>query len=1087
MRKIAVMFFIALLCSTIGAFAQEPIKGVVMDATTGSPLAGASVKVRGTNTGTSAEADGSFSINATTKVTLEVTMVGFAGKMVEASPGETLSILLDPASKTGTEVVVTALGIARSRNTLPYAAQKVQGADVSQTRGTNFASNLSGKVSGLEIRQNNTMGGSTNVVMRGFKSLKGSNQALFVIDGVPIDNSNTNNANQTTGRGGYDYGNAAADINPDDIESISVLKGAAASALYGSRGFNGVILITTKKGRKGFNVTINSGVIHSSILRNTFPTYQKQYGQGYGPTYGNDTNGDGRPDEFFNKSDLNNDGIPDLITPITEDASYGAPFDPNLMVYQWQSFDPTSPNFGKPLPWVAAANDPSTFFERPLSYNNSVFIEAGNEKGTLALGYTRSNERGILPNSQLNKDLVNFSSSYKITDKVTAAASVNYSSISGLGRYGTGYSGDQGLNLMTNFRQWWNVGVDVKELKDAYLRSDRRNVTWNPAKINNIFRPIYWDNPYFTRYENFESDNRRRLFGNTSINYKPVDWLNILGRVAIDTYDEMQEERIAVGSKGVSSYGRTNRRYNEINYDLLANADRDISNDLNLKGLLGTNIRVQKSSNVDATTNGGLVVPGLYALSNSANTLLPPVEFEGTRRIEGIFAGATLTYKSTYILDATVRRDRSSTLPSNNNVFYYPSISAGFVFSELYKPDWLNYGKLRANYAEVGGDAPLFSINSAYVHDIDANSGNEVSSFDGNALYSVPGTKNNPNLRPERTKSFEAGLEASFLKSRLGFDITYYDARTVDQIIPVAVSTATGYTQKFVNSGQIRNNGIEVSLSATPVKTTHFSWDVNVNWTRNRNKVLVLFSGVDNIVLGDFQGGITLNASLNQPYGTIHGTDFVYLNGQKRVGPDGKYLITESNNITIGNINPDWIGGVNNKFSYKDLFASFLIDVRQGGDVFSTDMYYGLATGLYPETAGLNDLGNPLRSPISEGGGIIREGVEAEGKPNKIRDEATDYGVFGYRFSPNKPFVYDASFVKLREATIGYSLPKKLFKKGAIKGVDFSLVGRNLWIIHKNLPYSDPEEGFSSGNLQGIQTGAYPAVRTVGFNVKVRL
>ena len=1075
MRKIASLLM-ALIVLCLSAIAQtRTISGTVKDAN-GNPIPFATITQTGTKTGTTADASGNFTLSIPENASLTVSATGFESQTLNPT-GSSVNISMTRSESQLQEVVVTALGITRSKNQLPYAAQKIQGGDVSQTRSSNFLSNLSGKVAGLDIRQNNTMGGSTNVLLRGAKSLTGNNQALFVVDGVPFDNSNNNTSDQVTGRGGYDYGNAAADINPDDIESITVLKGAAASALYGSRGSNGVILITTKKGKKGFNVTVNSGITRGSILRNTFPTYQKRYGAGYG--------------SYFDAEDIDGDGTPDDIAPTYDDASWGTAFDPNKLVYQWNSFIPGMPNYGKATPWVGAKNDPSSFFEKPLSFNNSVFIEAGGDRGTFTVGYTRTNENGILPNSTLDKDLLNFSVTQNLNDKLTAGASANYSRIKGKGRFGTGYDGANALNLMTNFRQWWQTNVDIKELKDAYFLN-QQNATWNMHYgPTGDLQPEFWDNPYFTRYQSVETDGRDRYFGNVNLTYKPASWLNIVGRVSLDSYSELEEERKALGSVGVPFYRRFNQTYRELNYDLIANANWDLTEDINLRALLGSNTRVQTRSSIDAITNGGLGVAGLYTIANSINTPAPPLEYKGTRRVEGVFAGGTFSYKNTYVLDATIRRDRSSTLPEGNNVYYYPSISGGFVFSQLVKPNWLNYGKFRVNYAEVGGDAPLYTVNDFYVSDIDANSGQEVTSFNGNALFSIAGTKNNPDLKPERTKSFEAGLEMSFFKSRLGFDVSYYDAKTVDQILPLTTSTATGYSSKYVNSGTIRNRGVELSVYGTPIKSSDFSWDVTVNWTRNRNKVTELFGDIDNIVLGSFQGSITLNASLNEPYGTIHGTDYIYTNGQKTVDADGNYLISSTNNITIGNVNPDWIGGINNKFSYKGFGLNFLVDMKHGGSVFSTDMYYALAGGLYKETAENNDLGNPIRDPLTndeKSGGIIREGVTEDGKPNAVRASIEDYGAFdSYVSAPDRRFVYDAGFVKLREAALSYSFPGSLFTNNrVIKGIDLSLIGRNLWIIHKNLPYSDPEEGFSSGNLQGIQTGAYPSVRNIGFNVKLR-
>ncbi|HEY1024897.1 MAG TPA: TonB-dependent receptor, partial [Sphingobacteriaceae bacterium] len=526
-----------------------------------------------------------------------------------------------------------------------------------------------------------------------------------------------------------------------------------------------------------------------------------------------------------------------------------------------------------------------------------------------------------------------------------------------------------------------------------------------------------------------------------------------------------------------SEYQRFNRTYRETGFNLIANVDRDITPDLNFKALLGGALRRQHTESIRVGTNGGLIVPEVYALSNSLNPLAPPVEFDGTREVNGIFAGTTFSYKDMLTLDATIRRDVSSTLPEDNNEYYYPSVSGGFVFSRLApNADWLSYGKLVANYAEVGNDAPLFSVSDVYA---------TVLPFGANPQSSVTGTKNNPDLKPERTRSYEFGTELSFFDNRLGLDVTYYNAETIDQIIPVVVSTATGYNSKFLNAGTIENKGWEVALSGKPVQTENFSWNVNVNWSRNRNKVVELFEGAENLVLADFQGGVSINATVGQPYGTIRGSDFIYTNGQKTVGTTGRYLISPASNTVIGNANPDWIGGINNILRYKNMSLSFLVDTRQGGDVFSLDMYYGLGTGLYPETVFLNDLGNPSRSPVAEGGGVILPGVKADGSPNDIR-RANNVGTLGYA-QPNAGFVYDASFIKLREASFTYSLPAKLMNRiRFVKGIDLSLIGRNLWIIDKKLPYSDPEESLSAGNLQGYQSGAYPTTRTFTLNAKVR-
>lgn len=1099
MKKL-VLSLVMVLCLVVSAFSQSrTITGLVTGKEDGLPLPGVTIKVSGAAGGSVTGTDGKFSLSlAPGGTALTFSYLGYVTQTIRIGTSNTVNAVLTSDSKALSEVVVTALGIQRNRNQVAYAAQTLDGAAVSENRSSNLGSSLSGKVSGLEIRQNNTLGGSTNVVIRGVKSMTQNNQALFVIDGVPVANNNMNTTDQQSGIGGYDYGNPASDINPDDVENITVLKGAAASALYGSRGSNGVILITTKKGKSGLNITVNTGLTLGVVDKSTFPKYQKKYGGGYGPYYGTDES-----NYLVDNVDINNDGINDLVVPLGEDASYGRRFDPNLMVYQWDAFDPTSPNFGKATPWVAGANDPTAFFEKPLSNTQSIVISNSYDKGSFKLGYNRDDQNGILPNSNILKHVVNFGSTYKITDKLTAGADVNYSLVNGRGRYGTGYNGESAYNPMSNFRQWWQTNVDVKELEAAYFRGKARtaanpafagqeNITWNPASYAVGSAPAYWDNPYFSRYENFETDSRERVIGNVNMNYKVTDWLNLMGRYSLDTYHQIQEERVAKGSLAVPLYSKYFQDYTETNVDFLATFNKQLSTDLNLSGLVGLNIRKQSTRSTYAITNGGLGITGVYSLSNSVNAIEAPIEIDSKREVQGVFAGATLAYKNTYTLDATIRRDASSTLPKNNNSYYYPSVSAGFVFSELLKEQkgWLTYGKLRANYAQVGSDAPIYIIQNTY---------NIATPFDGRAQTSVSTTRGlieavlaNPNLKPEQSKSKEVGVEASLFGGRLGLDATYYSTKTVDQILPVRVSTATGYDAAYQNAGSVVNKGVELSLNGSPVKTNDFEWKVNVNWTRNRNEVTELFrdaSGNEatNLSIASFQGGISVNASLNQPYGTIRGTDFVYLNGQKVVGANGRYLETASSVETIGNMNAKWTGGISNSFKYKDFNLSFLIDIRKGGSVFSLDQYYGLATGMYEETAGLNDLGNESRLPISEGGGILNEGVYADGTPNTTRVTNSEFGSYGYRRVPDAAFVYDAGYIKLREVILGYSLPKSFIRKlGPVKGVDLSLIGRNLWIIHKNLPNADPEDGISFGNVQGYQVGSYPSVRNYTFNLKVR-
>ncbi|HEX9511526.1 MAG TPA: SusC/RagA family TonB-linked outer membrane protein [Puia sp.] len=1042
----------------------------------GIPLEGVSIRIKGTNKGIQTNTLGEFTLLSPDRnAVLVISFIGYETREVSVNNNAMINVALQLAVNSMPDAVVTtALGIRRSRNSLPYAAQQVKGDEISKTRNTNFINGLSGKVAGLQISQNNSLGGSTNVILRGFKSITQNNQALFVVDGMPFDNANSNTEDQQNANGGYDYGNAATDINPDDIESITVLKGAAASALYGSRASNGVILITTKTGGRGVRITANSGITVGSVDKSTWPKYQHEYGANYGSV-----NAYGSPDGNFLYGPVFGGTTPSLVVPTTEDASYGAAFDPNLLVYQWDAFYKGSPTYGKATPWVAAKNGSITFFEHPVNYNTGVYIDGGGDRGTFKLGYTRTDDKGILPNSSISKDLLNFGSTYKITDRLTAGGSVNYTNINGKGRFGTGYTTN---NVVYAFRDWWQTNVDFKSLKNAYFTTGK-NISWN---MRNPFQydnggdaPAYTNNPYFARYQNYETDNRERTFGNAYLNYKATDYLNVLGRVSLDTYNQVQEERFATGSKEIPSYTVSNSSFREVNYDVLINFGKDLSPDLNLKALAGANLRNTNTASLRATTNGGLVVPDFYALSNSINSINAPIQKEMKIQVGGVFAGATLSYKNMLTLDVTGRRDKSSTLPANNNAYFYPSVSGSFAFSKMLpEARWLSYGKLRANYAEVGNSAPGLSISDVY---------NTGTPFGTASLFSLPVTKNNAGLRPERTKSYETGLEMSFLKNRVGFDLTYYDSKTENQITQVVVSLATGYNARWVNFGAISNKGIELSLFGTPVQTDHFSWTININWSRNRNTVLSLNEGTSNITLRSYYVG-SLNAQVGKPYGVIEGTDFVYTDGQRTLDNTGHYLVNSNSSNPIGNTTPKWTGGINNAIKFHSFSLSFLVDIRKGGDVFSYDMYAGLADGLYPETAGLNDLGSPSRNSLANKGGVVLPGVTADGKRNTIRaDNSQSWGLYGGFFSAAKGYVYDAGYIKLREAALTYSLPLKLVSKiHPVQAIDVSLTGRNLWIIHKNLPYSDPEESLSSGNTPGYQAGAIPTTRYIGFNLKLR-
>ena len=1098
MKRRANLFALAVASFlSFSAFAQN-VTGVVKDASSGEPIPSVSVKVKGTDNAAITNFDGVYSIKAGNGAVLVFSSMGYATQEASVT-GNTLNVSLAVSTNKLDEVVVTALGISREKKSVGYAIQEVGGTEVSKVKDANFMSSLSGKVAGVNIRQSGTMGGSANVVIRGYKSLTGNNQALFVVDGIPISNQITNTGMQQTGRGGYDYGNAAMDINPEDIEKVSVLKGAAATALYGARAANGVILITTKKGtkRNGLGVSVTSGYTVGSVNPDTYVRYQNQYGGGYGQYYGPDTIAGYPTNGYMVAYDVDGDGIDDPCTPTTEDASFGLAFDPNFMVYTWESLYPELSTYGQKSAHVAGANNPLYFFEQSATMNNSVAIDGGNDNGSFRLSATQFSTKGIVPGSSLKRNNFSFTGSLKASDKLTVSTTAQFIQQSGRGRYGTGYDS---RNPNQSFRQWFNVGVDMAKQKEAYELTGK-NITWNPFGYgygDDALRPIYFDNPYFSVLENYQTDQRNRLIGNMMANYKINDWLDFMGRASVDTYSELQEERAAVGSVEIPGYTRRNRNVTETNIDLILTANKifGANDEFSFNGRVGSNIRRNTVEAISASTNGGLVVPGVYALSNSVNTPNAPSETAYQIGVNGLFAAASVGYKNFLYVDLTGRQDVSSTLPTANNTFFYPSATMSLIFSELMDVDAISFGKLRVNYAEVGADAPAQALADAY---------NMGTAFGSTSLASAPSTSNNASLLPENTKSTEAGLEMMFFKNRVGFDVSWYDQTSENQIMPAKVSSASGQIYKYVNAGVINNQGVELSLSATPIQSADFEWNTNLNWTKNKNMVVSLFEGAENLQLAGVQGGVTIEARPGEAYGVIYGTTHVRDAEGRPVVYDMpsqyggvRYLVGEKD--VIGNINPDWFAGWNNAFRYKNWTASVLLDMQMGGDFFSLDTYYGFATGIYDISAGTNDLGNPVRDLANDGGGYkltnvaYWDGSTVDGDGNPSGFVTGDYyadmhyygNALGYARNAREYHVWDASFIKLREVALNYSVPASYLGSTGIKGLDVALTGRNLAILWKNNPYSDPEAGLSAGNVQGYQSGAYPAVREVGVNVKLK-
>ncbi len=979
-------------------------------------------------------------------------------------------------------VVVTALGIKREKQSLGYGSQSVKTDQLTTTPTANFTSNLSGKVAGLSIKSSGNIGGSVDVTLRGYRSMTGNNQPLFVVDGTPLMNVSTSIATSSLS---VDTGNTISDINPDDIAEMNVLKGAAATALYGARAANGAIIITTKKGKSAqrLGIDYSTSVSIATINKETFAKYQNVYGQGYGTGYSY------APNSFFD--DYNGSAM----SPMYEDASYGAAFDPSLMVWQYTSFIPGAQGYGTATPWVAAKHDPSYLFQTAATYNNSISVGKANEVSSFRLSYQNVHGNDILPNTKLNKNTFTGTASYKIADNLTANLYATYVDQGTVGKNPTGYHGIAG-----NFRQWWAVNVDMYDQRDLYFNSNK-NYSWNIKSPDNI-SPLYWDNPYFRLYENYITDSRQRFAGNFSLNWDVTDKVNILARASHDGFTYFLDERRAVGSlpdamsigpatgSQPSGYAVVNQRRGEDNYDVIATfKDKYLDDKLDFMALVGGNINVQKFYSNSQGTQGGLFIPGVYTVTNSRNTPNLPLITDTTKKLYGMFGQVSLGWDRTYYLEGTVRNDTSSALPEvNRNYWYYSGSFSGVLSNWEFLKNWkpLHYAKVRASYAEVGNDLGANQLRNQY---------GVVTPF-GGPTYAYNTTAKNPNLKPERTRSTEVGATLQFLSNRLGVDVAWFRNDTKDQILALPVTLSSGSAAKVQNVGNMRSEGWEVSLNLVPVKTTDFRWNMDVNWSNPKAKVTALASGVENITLGSFQGGVTINASLGEDYGTIKGTDFVRdPNGNPIVATTGssagKYLKTNTNAV-IGNMQADWFGGVVNTFTYKNLALSFQIDWKQGGQIFSLDQYYGQYTGIYPDQVYINDLGNPVRNSLANGGGLILPGVKDIGTPgnpnyvpNDIRIDAENTGAFGYGSQPASAFVYDATYIKLRELALTYNFSKRLLESTFVKGASVSLVGNNLWIIKKYLPYADPESGLSAGNVQGYQTSALPTTRVFSVNVKL--
>lgn len=1044
MKKLYLLSLLMLSCVMVFAQSKTVTGTVTSD---GNPIESATVVVTGAQVGALTDANGQFKIEVPEGYdNLTISYVGFGTERVNIGSNSVVDVNLAQGYELD-EVVVTALGVTREEKSLGYAVQEVSGDALNKARETNVINNLQGKVAGVQIQGSSNLGGSSRILLRGASSVLGNNQPLFVIDGVPIDNSNFGSYGQQRGTGGYDYGNAAQDINPDDVESMTVLKGASATALYGSRAMNGAIIITTKKGKKGANgpigISVNSGFSTQNVY--ILPDYQNEYGASIIDT-------------------LNGNLIPDYAL----DGSWGPKLD-GSPARHWDSWY-NDANEGEARPWSANPDNVRSFFETGYTINNSIALSGASDDANFRLGYANLNQRGTQVNSKLARNTLSFNGNLDLSERIHTGVSANYVRTDAVGRPQTGYS----YSVMSQFNQWYQRQLDTERLKE-YKNADGTQRTWNRFSSTNP-NPKYFDNPYWDRYENVQNDNRDRVYGNISVGYDFTDWLTLTGRAMTDFYTDRREERFAVGGVNIPSYSEAVRQVNENNFDMILRASPNVSDDFSLDAFVGGNVRTNTYSRNIGSTQGGLNVPGFYNLQNSASEISTD-DFSEEQKINSLFGSASLGYKGFAFLDVTGRNDWSSTLPLDNNSYFYPSVTASFVFSELINSSFLSFGKIRAGWANVGNDTDPYNLQNVYT----ANS-----NFGSNPNFTIPNSLLNPNLRPENAASWEVGAVINFLNNRVNLDATYYNTITTDQIFAVSQSAASGYSSGVVNAGKMKNAGIELMLGLVPVKTDAFRWDINFNFAKNNNEVVELLDGVDNIRIGSLFG-VTLEHRPGQAWGSFVGYDFVYDDAGNKLTDGGAYITTDEV-VPLGSILADYTGGVSNTFSFKGVSLSALVDFQKGGRLHSYSNQWGKYSGTLIETVADN-----IREDGITVEGVKVDSYDADGQPissgvaNDVNIDANTHFFLNQGYVVHAADNYDASFVKLREMRLTYEFPRSFTESTPFQGFALSLVGRNLALLHSNVPHIDPEAAVSSGNIQGFEGGQLPSERSIGINLNFKL
>jgi TonB-linked SusC/RagA family outer membrane protein len=1021
----------------------------------GETLPGVSILIKETKQTTISDGKGAFSINAPDKGTLVFSYIGFKSQEIQINKGAgPISVTLQASDNALDEVVVTALGISRQKKSLGYAVQELKGQDLAEAKESNLVNALAGKIAGVRVTNSQGSMGSSRVVIRGETSIAGNNQPLFVVDGIPVDNSQLNSA------GARDYANTISDINPEDIESMSVLKGPNAAALYGSRAAAGVILIKTKTGKskKGLGIAINSNAVLETLL--TLPVYQNAFGQG--------------SEGQFSYVDGAGKGINDGV-----DESWGPKLDGRLI--------PQFFSKGVAVPFVAHPDNVRDFFQTGYSLNNGVSIADAGEKYDFRLSYNNLKQVGIVPNSGQGKNSFVLNTTVKVTPKLSLTANANYSKLNSDNLPGTG--GSRSTSTMLQFT-WFGRQVDINQLKD-YLDENGKTFNWNNS---------YYSNPYWVAYENTVSQNRSRIIGSLALNYKIIDGLDFNFRSGTDYYNDRRKVRIAYGTNGTpfGSYTESAFTVNENNTDATLNFNKQLNDDFSLELLGGGNIRRQYIEQNDQSAPK-LAIAGLYTLKNSRD---PLVSSNNLSRLKSysVYASGQLGFRNYLFANITARNDWSSTLPAQNRSYFYPSFNGSFVATEAFdiKSEALNYLKIRGGWSKVGKDADPYRLINTYVFS---------APFNANPQLTTSNIDLNPNLKPETTTSTELGVEAVFFNKRLRFDLSAYNTNSYNQILAADVSQSTGFSSKLLNAGKINNKGIEAQLGITPIKKA-FTWDIDVNFAANRSRVIELDAEklLTNYIVATNSAQVI--ATVGQPYGSLFGSAFLRDgNGNIIVNATGAPTTNPTKQV-LGKYTPDWIGGVYNTFTYKGISLGVLVDASIGGSIYNGTYATGTYTGVlastlpgraaeyggisyyYPSNKKENGtvrLDNGATAPAGVtvyDDGIVFDGVTADGKRNEKVLPAQQY----YKSFRNidEANIFDASYVKLREVKVSYNLPAKWIRPLNLQGVSVSLVGRNLWIIHRNTVDIDPEVAFNTGNGQGLESLSNPSTRSYGINLNVK-